>query len=298
MIKNKYYIKTTIHLFSVCLFCLLINACEIINPEEGLPAYIQIDRFDFSTTPAQGVASEQITDVWVFVNDLSLGIFELPATVPSLDVGNQNVTIFPVIRENGIRGINTSPIIYPFYRRFETTTELVAGETITIQPNTTYVNNAVFELIEEFDQNGHLLRGGEDTDAINIVDDTGQILLGDSEAVEFASTETFLELPTISGLPVFLEFDYRTNVEFEVGLVGIDPSPTNPINATVYDVVLCPLNRWNKVYVNLQSLLERSQLPGYKLAFRASINDTGCGNVNTTAPEVLLDNIKFIRLDN
>lgn len=271
-----------------------INACDIVNPEETLPTYLKIERFNFSTTPAQGTASEQITDVWVFVNDLSLGVYELPATIPSLETGTQNVTLFPVIRENGVR---SAPIIYPFYNRFETTVDLNIGETTTIQPTTTYVNNAIFELVEDFNSTGHLLKGG-DVNAVKIVDGKGQILLGEVEAVEFTSTGTFIDLPTANGLSVFLEFDYQTNVEFEIGLVGLDPSPTNPINATVYNVVLCPINRWNKVYINLQEVLAVSQLPGYKLAFRASTNDTGCGNIVSEVPEVLIDNIKFIRLTN
>lgn len=291
------YVRTRLlnltHFTLLSIFCFL-NACDIVNPEEALPAYLKIERFEFSTTPEQGTLSEQITDVWVFVNDLSLGVYELPATIPSLEVGNQNVTIFPVIRENGVR---STPLIYPFYNRFETTIDLTIGETTTIQPTTTYVSNAIFELVEDFNSTGHLLSGG-DANAVKVVDGKGQILLGEKEVIEFTSTRTFIDLPTNNGLPVFLEFDYKTDVEFEVGLVGLDPSPTNPINATVYNVVLCPINRWNKIYVNLQEELAASQLPGYKLAFRASIKDTGCGNVTNEAPAVLIDNIKFIRLTN
>ena len=285
--------KNLANLTFVVLLC-FVGACDIINPEEGLPSYLQIERFEFSTTPAQGTASEQITDVWVFVNDLSLGIYELPATIPSLDVGNQDVTIFPVIRENGVR---STPIIYPFYNRFETTVNLIVGETITIQPTTTYVNNAFFELVEDFNSTGHLLRGG-DANVVTVVDGIGEIQLGTEEAVEFTSTETFIDLPTNTGLAVFVEFDYKTNIELEVGLVGIDPSPTNPVNATVYNVVLCPINRWNKVYINMQEILAISQLPGYKLAFRASTVDTGGGIAVNETPAVSIDNIKFIRLTN
>ncbi len=279
---------------TVALILCLFSACDIVNPEETLPAYLQIDQFDFSTTPAQGEPSEQITDVWVFVDDLSLGIYELPATVPTLAVGNQNITIFPVIRENAIR---STPIIYPLYNRFETTLDLPIGETVTVRPTTSYVSNAVFELVEEFDGNGHALKGS-DPNAVQVLDEIGQILLGTEESIEFTSTGTFTDLPTNNGLPVFLEFDYRTNVEFEIGLVGIDPNQINPVNATFYNVVLCPINRWNKVYINLQEVLETSQLPGYKLAFRASTDDTGCGSVTNDPPEVLIDNLKFIRLTN
>jgi len=89
--------------------------------------------------------------------------------------------------------------------------------------------------------------------------------------------------------------DYRTNVEFEVGLVGISTDPLNPFEAVSYKVILCPLRDWNKIYINFQEDLEISQLDAYRLAFRASTEDTGCGNSSATNPEVLLDNIKLIR---
>lgn len=292
-------VKKLANLTWVLTLCLIIS-CDIANPEEAIPAYLQIEKFDFSTTTEQGEPSEQITDVWVFVNDLSLGVYELPATVPSIAIGTQNITIFPVIRENGVR---STPIIYPFYKRFETTLDLQIEETVTIKPTTSYVNNAVFELIEEFDGDGHLLKGGN-PNAVKIVEEVGQVLLGDEEAIEFTSTTTFIDLPTSEGLSVFLEFDYKTNVKIEVGLVGIDPNPTNPVNATVYtlelcfNLALCPINRWNKVYVNMEEILAISQLPGYKLAFRVSTNDTGDGNAASETPAAFIDNIKFIRLTN
>ena len=292
--KNLFFKPLQAYHLTLALLLCFLNSCDISNPEEAMPAYLKIEKFDFSTTPEQGADSEQITDVWVFVNDLSLGVYELPATLPSLEVGNQNITIFPVIRENGVR---STPIIYPFYNRFETTLDLIAGEITTIEPTTTYVSNAFFELVEDFNMSGHLLKG-ENPNAVKTVNGTGQILLGEADVIEFTSTGTFIDLPTNNGLSVFLEFDYQTNVEFEVGLVGLDPNPISPVDATVYNVVLCPINRWNKIYINLQDILENSQLPGYKLAFRASINDTGCGGVTNETLEVLIDNVKFIRLTN
>lgn len=289
MLKNLLLLRNIL-LWSAVLS---IFSCDIINPTEQLPAYLQIDNFELTTTPAQGENSEQITDVWVFVNDFSLGIYELPATVPVLDLGTQNITIFPVIRENGLR---STPVIYPFYNRFETTQELMAEQTVNIEPTTTYIANSIFELVEDFDNSSHQLRGGN-SNAVQIKDGVGQVLLGNNEEVEFTSSSTFVDLPTSSGQAVFLEFDYRTNVEFEVGLVGLDING-GTINATNYKIILCPINRWNKIYVNFQEDLEQSQLTGYKLAFRASTNDTGCGNINSESPEVLIDNIKFIRLGN
>ncbi len=277
---------------SILFFCglLFMNACSLVDPEEQLPAYLEINNFELTTSPAQGENSAQITDAWVFVDDLSLGVFELPATVPVLDLGNQNITIFPVIRENGLRSV---PVIYPLYRRYETTLELMANQTISVQPTTTYDANAVFELVEDFNAANHLLRGN-DQSAVQSVEGIGKILLGDKDVVEFTSSTTFIDLPTSGGLPVFLEIDYKNNVAFEIGLVGIN----NTTNATSYKVILCPINRWNKVYINFQEDLQASQLPSYKLAFRVSTEDLDCGGATATNPEVLIDNVKFIRLKN
>ena len=83
----------------------------------------------------------------------------------------------------------------------------------------------------------------------------------------------------------------RNNVAFEIGLEGI----SNNLNATLFKVTLCPINRWNKVYINFQEDLQISQLPSYRLAFRVSTDDLGCGGGIETTPEVLIDNIKFVR---
>ncbi len=286
-------IKKVNWLLIIGYWLLIISSCDLVNPAEQLPAYIQINNFELTTTAAQGENSEQITDAWVFVNDLSLGVYELPATVPTLDLGTQDITIFPVIRENGLR---SAPIIYPFYNRYETTAELAAEQTVTIRPTTTYASNAVFELVEDFNTTGHRLKGDNPT-ALQTNDGIGEVVFGNNAEITFTSSSTFVDLPTSGGKAVFLEFDYQTNVEFEVGLVGLDINGGN-INATNYKIILCPINRWNKLYVNFQEDLEQSQLTGYKLAFRASTNDTGCGNVNSTSPEVLIDNVKFIRIGN
>ena len=286
---NSYWSFAIGHLGILVL--LLLSSCSLLDPEEQLPAYLEINNFELTTSPAQGESTAQITDAWVFVNDLSLGIYELPATVPVLDLGNQNITIFPVIRENGLRN---APIIYPLFQRYEITLELMANQTIIISPTTTYdASNTVFELVEGFNNSNHQLKG-TDQSAVQAIDGIGKILLEDKAAVEFTSSSTFIDLPTSGGLPVFLEIDYKNNVAFEIGLVGIN----NNINATSYKVTLCPINRWNKVYINFQEDLQASQLPSYQLAFRVSTDDLGCGGAEVTNPEVLIDNVKFIRRKN
>ena len=289
-----------IKLFYYLLLLLLLASCDIINPEEALPSFIQVNEFQLTTNETtQGSNSHQITDVWAFVNGEALGVFELPATIPILATGIQNITLLAGIRENGLR---STPVIYPLYDRYETSLDLVPEEIILVTPTVEYISTSVFVLIENFESNTIRFEGLNNA-TINQVTNPIQVLFGNGagsiplieEIAEVTSIATFIDLPTSGGTPVYLELDYRTNVELEIGLTGFNVSTATPTQATIYNVILCPIDNWNKVYVNFQELLELSQLDGYKLAFRASTNDTGCGGTPTNTPEVLLDNIKLIR---
>ena len=287
-------------LYLLCILCCL-SACDIINPAEDIPAFIEVDSFQLTTNPdTQGSNGHQINDVWAFVGGEALGVFELPARIPVLEMGEQTITLFAGIRENGLR---STPVIYPFYDRYETVVNLVPEQTIVLSPIITYDSqNSIFEVIEDFENGNSALRSttpdalGRTTEETQTLEGAaGQISLTTNTSIELTSTATFTDLPTTQGLPVYLEMDYRTNVEFEVGLVGISTDPLNSFEAVSFKVILCPIAEWNKIYINFQEDLEVSQLDAYQLAFRASTEDTGCGNSNPTNPEVLLDNIKLIR---
>jgi len=276
------------------LFFALFSSCELINPEEDIPSFIEVKDFQLTTNlETEGSNQHQINDVWAFVEGEALGVFELPATIPILATGNQTITLLAGIRENGLR---SAPVIYPFYERYEEVVNLMEGQTTTITPSINYVSNSAFEFNEDFETNNLQLEGGIQriTTSSQIKEGigAGRIQVGSAET-EVVSSITFIDLPTAGNLPVFVEMDYRTNVELEVGLIGFNTANSNRV--AIYKVTLCPIDQWNKVYINFQEELELSQFSGYQLAFRASTNDTGCGNINSTNPEVLLDNIKLIR---
>jgi len=280
--------RKPITIYHLSFLLLLLASCEIINPEEDIPTFIEINDFQLSTTAAQGSDQHQINDVWAFVGGEPLGIFELPATIPVLEAGEQTITLIAGIRDNGLR---STPAIYPFYDRFETTLSLVPGETTIIEPALRYISNSVFELVEDFETNNLLLSGAiqRTTNSRQVKEGTGSgsILLTNSEAT-VQSSFTFLELPTSGALPVYLEMDYKTNVDLEVGLIGLDVS-SSPNPFVNFKVILSPINRWNKVYINFLEDLTLFPREGYQLAFRVT------NSSNTATPEILLDNIKLIR---
>ena len=73
-------------------FALLSAAgCNIINPEETAPSYIEVTGFQFNPTPTSvemgSSSSTKIKDVWVYVDNQFQGVYELPARFPVLKTG-------------------------------------------------------------------------------------------------------------------------------------------------------------------------------------------------------------------
>ena len=85
-------------LFSV----ILITGCEPKNDDELVPSYLHIDKIDVTSNYQQGTSSSKITDAWVYLDGTLIGSFELPATIPILTEGKQNITIYGGIKLNGI----------------------------------------------------------------------------------------------------------------------------------------------------------------------------------------------------
>ena len=63
------------------LFVLLFSAC---NEDEPIPGYVHIPSIDFEVTDPiiQGSSSHKIPYCWVFADNVALGAFPLPATIP------------------------------------------------------------------------------------------------------------------------------------------------------------------------------------------------------------------------
>ena len=134
-------------IFTIALF--VQTACNIINPAEPIPFYIQVDSVTTTTDVAtQGTNSNNITDLWIDVNTDRLGVFPLPVLAPVLSTGTSDVTLSAGIMDNGVSGTRTT---YPFYQPYTFT---LTGEPKSIykyKPNFTYRAATKFPLIEDFE---------------------------------------------------------------------------------------------------------------------------------------------------
>lgn len=248
----------------ICIVLLLsVTSCEIINPEEDLPAYIQIDTVIInSNSITTGTPTHRITDVWVSVGETFLGAFPLPATIPVLDEGNR-----PLIIDAGIMvdGRTEKRQIYPFYTRLLSNVDLVRTEVTTITPELSYLPDDELEivLLEDFDFGGGTILG-EDLDGNNATvltsttnsadvfegQASGSIELNGVDNLAIVGSNIPYHTLDEGTLPIFMEMHYKSDSQIQVGVFAYDEN-FNFLGSNFF-LAFKPRESWTKVYIDLK----------------------------------------------
>lgn len=290
---------TPVFLFLVSL--LALNSCDIINPEEEIPAYLKIDAVDIQVVQGQGTASQNITDVWLSVDGDFLGVYPIPATIPILEKGEHLISIQPGIKDNGI---NATPDIYPFFAPYEVTVDLKENETHTLEPEFRYGDNVKFAFIEEFEGNGHIFQemriGDENEDEIILSSLPEDVFEGEHSAmVKLDTGATVIEIGTISrymlgenGYQTYLEVNYKSDVPVFFGLIGYEFVGSFG-GEPLYENGFQESSNWKKIYFNLAKAVLTEGYEEYQVGFQAFIPQED-GNYTLDSARVLLDNIKLV----
>jgi hypothetical protein len=171
---TKGTMKTTSYLL-ITLLALVMSACNIINPDESLPAYIHIDEFEFESTQGFGSASENITEIWAYSNDQLLGAYDLPADIPVIDLGTTNILLRAGIKNNGI---SATRIQYPFYTDYRQDVSLEAFETDTIRPYFTYKEISPMAFADDFDSGTLFVMEASSQGEFVVTNDTENVFEG------------------------------------------------------------------------------------------------------------------------
>lgn len=295
---------STILIFSVVLL-LSVTSCEIINPEEDLPAYIQIDTVIVNTNSLSvGSTTHRITDVWVSVGETFLGAFPLPATIPVLDEGNR-----PLIVDAGIivDGRTEKRQIYPFYTRLLSDVDLVRTEVTTVTPELSYIPNGELEVLvlEDFDFGGGTIMG-EDLDgntattlasttvSANVFEGqaSGSIELNNIDSLAIVGSNIpYLTLDDGTN-PIFMEMHYKSESQIQVGVFAYDENFT--FLAPNFFLAFKPRENWTKVYIDLKdpisSLRGNFGIEYFQIVIR--VDKTNSDSKSFT----YFDNLKIFRL--
>lgn len=277
-----------------------ICSCELYNPTEPIPAYIHIDKitlaknvtgFPNSSTGDEGSLSHKITDAWVYIDEQLIGCFELPVTFPVLYEGNHQIRIRAGIKVNGIAATRAP---YPFYNDFSQSISLEKGTRVNLAPGVTYNENTHFSIMENFESVGHTMIKSIHSDTTLQVltspdpyvfegNKSGIAYIEPAHKFECISVDSFL-LPK-GGASVFLEFNYKSNYNFIVGVIANGSASTQQFEALSFN----PSSTWNKAYVNLTPTISGTySANNYKITI-GMINNT-----NSDSLALLLDNIKLV----
>lgn len=272
----------------------LFTSCSLVDNDQPEPFYIKIDRAEITTKAGQGEPTSNITDVWVYVDNELMGVFQLPATVPYIKAGESevNVTVFAGIRNNGQVG---RPFIYQFLERQEFTVDVTGIEenlgTIVFE----YVDNLTFEFIEDF-ENGNLFTFDVDGTPEATIRTTNEEVKSGNQAGWIHLEEngiTSLVKGTSSaydgleniGADTYLELDYKNDVPFGVGLVTTQGNSSN----ANFKIVLDTTSQWNKIYIDFTDELADPTITSYRVIIGSDLTDYG-----TDEGDVYFDNVKLI----
>ncbi|MFH0866835.1 MAG: hypothetical protein V1904_11620 [Bacteroidota bacterium] len=270
----------------------LVNSCDIINPEEPVPSYIHIDKFNLSTTIEQGSNSSRISDAWVYVDDQLIGAFELPATMPVLFEGVHKVMVKPGIKVNGIAGTRA---IYPFYTYYSLDIILIPDSVITVNPSITYNAETVFIWKEAFEDGGISIETTPFSDTIieKTLPNAPEVFEGNySGIIHLDDNHTLFEGRSINSFdlpggdtPVFLEMNYKTESEIYMGLFANSSTQSDPVGI----LTLNKSSTWNKIYINLKNAINSStSATDFQVFFHIEKSS------DVTNSVILLDNIKLV----
>ena len=282
--KNRLLHKA-FHIACFSVFTLFSSGCGKENP---VPAYVYIPSFSLITKSGEGSNSHKITDAWVYVDGQINGVFQMPVTLPIVELGQHEITVFAGIRNNGTR---SNPIINTFFTTYTIARNLSAGKVDTLRPTTAYIANTQFKIMENF-ESGNIFTVDRDNDAtlrFTNVDNgfegkSGQIVLTKANPIMEKASTTKAQLSD-SAENIYLEMNYKTQAVLAVGLVGSD----NLGDISTFKITLFPTKEWNKTYINLTNEAKDLKKKDFQIVFRSLLPDT------LSTAVILIDNVKLIQ---
>ena len=268
-------------IYKIFVFLFIFISCE---KDDKIPSYLKVNNVNLNYDQNFGSITENITDVWVYIEDNLQGVYEIPVEFPVLKEGIKNIRLKAGIKANGIA---STRIQYPFYSSFLDTINLVKDETIEIFPTFSY-NDAFDAIIEDFENSGTTVDStiSSEIDFTIVNEDENKYAFAEivSPLINFEIATQDLTLPQ-QGAPVYLELDYKSSTEFLVGMYINFPQ----------DIVKSELvwvtskQDWNKIYINLtQTVSESIGAQSFKVFINMRRNDPSSNE------EISLDNIKVL----
>ncbi len=287
--KNN--IKIIIGFLIIVFGYTFLPSCNVINPKEEIPTFIQVDSVTLSDNAAieEGTLSHKIVDIWAYSNNQLLGAFQVPARIPVLGSDNKNISLVAGVWENGLSGNREK---YGFLTIDTLTLQTQPATTVKHVAKYQYRDNITVVQNEDFEQgNSFIFKDGDTTLVKTYTSNevfeglsSGKIYLHDSiKTSKIISASSF---SLTAGNQSFLEINYKSDFPFSVLLETY--FNTNYLTETLVGVNA--KNYWNKMYIKLSD--KPIQFPGatFKILFSMALPD------GVTKGNFYIDNVKIVSL--
>jgi len=289
----------------VLFLCLVLglSSCDYYDSQNDPAAYLVVDSVSFRSTQGITFNDQKIGHINVYINGQFQGGYLLPARIPITQLGKRSVSILAGIYADGIFDARVE---YPYFTQFKDTILFQEGQSVRVVPKFSYVPSIVnpCKVQENFE-------GESQRPVLDSLNTTYPIVKiphgvsgfpycsayygeirarqGDTALLQVASLGYFQEKLIAS--PVYLEFEYKSNIPLVVGLLAYDtPNNVNQYQS-VYDLYLRPKTTWTKVYCDLtqevQAFGTDSDKKYYKIFFRGVTDGTSSQYFN-------LDNVRYV----
>lgn len=290
LIHKLFYKPCYYLLYGSVLLIVLLSAC---SKSDAIPAYLNITNMQVLTQSNQGSASQNIKNVWVFVNSQPLGVYELPASVPILEEGNSQISLRAGIANNGISDTRS---IYPFYTADTFTVQLTPLQTITRSSLLRYTANTAFAFISDFEVGNNFDDTNPDVSLLTITGSPNLVFEGSrSAALTLSGLNTAFEIGTIDNYtlpgnktPVYLEINYKCTLPFLVAVKGVNANGNGAVLPQLY---VNKKDTWNKIYIDLTETVSTLNNEGFtriQILFKGELSN----EVNQAS--FYWDNIKLL----
>ncbi len=267
---------------------LLATSCK---KDGAVPAYVQLGTPVVVSADGQDTISSRITDLWVYLDDQPVGVWETGRRVPLIGEGASTVKLIAGVRRNGVID---DRIQYPFYATLTMPAELVREGTLPLRP--------AFRYFDPVSVWGEYFEGGGvqfdmDTsysDTVLQVEPSGPFggyglatVDPQHDTFQAVSAEAF---PIGSGSTAFLEVDYSCNLQFQV---GIRYQANGAYQQAAY-MTIQPTHaageplRWNKIYIDAGAMWSSVTGTDKRFFIRTQLGVLNSG-------QLALDNIRLVR---
>lgn len=288
--------KTFAQLPITLIICstLLFSACELINPQEEIPAYLKIEAPLVAIDPGRNYqVPAGIKDIWLSRNDDNLGIYPVPGVIPFIPEAKNEFTLNGGIFLSGFSSFREP---YPFWRGIQFESSITGGDTLVLRPVFEYYSPdtiLVFKFEEKFEgasfQFQSLLNGNANEVKLERTEggfdkNGGKFNFnGTATNMEIVSSDWF-RLPQDGNNRMFLEVTYNNTIPFNVGLEYRNAIDFGRLGG---DVFVNSQGEWNTVYYDFNDKVK--SLPA-QVEFRLFLRAAGGSETGS----ITLDNIRLV----